>query len=171
LKRLTIFVLLIIACAGCSGALTATVTPPPAAQVFTPPSPPVFPTSPSCSDLARAEQIARDFIARYNAADLDGTLALVSENARNYIDAAGRFSVSSGVRVALRAHLEKQFRSADKFEISDVKAQVDPSNTPPLYAVTMNVARTTGTDKSTSMIQMAIECATGQLIIVAVIPN
>ncbi len=170
MKRL-VLIMLIFFCAGCSGALTPTLTPTIPVTIAVAPTPMPFPTSPSCNNMAGAEKNARDFIARYNASDVEGTLAFVSEKIQSYLDGSMGFNGASQAKNALRTFFAAQFQRGDKFEIREVKAQVDPANNPPLYAITMDVSRSVGGAVQRGMIQMAIECESRLIVIVAVITN
>lgn len=170
MKRIALF-LLIVLCTGCSGALTPTITPTIPITVVAAPTPLPNPTSPSCNNVPRSEQVARVFIASYNTGNGDAILGQLSDNMRGYFDGGQNFSAKTQIKVALRTYLPLQFKRKDKFEITDVKAQVDPGYQPPYYAVTITGSRSVEGATQNVSIQMGVECATGQIILIAIIPN
>jgi hypothetical protein len=171
LKRLAFITLTVLLAltAGCSGALTPTLTPTIAITVPPAPTPLPRPTSPQCNNLAGAEKVARDFIGRYNAADTDGVLSFVGDNVRRYIDGTMGFNLTAQPKTALIPYLKEQFRKKDRFEIGELTSRVNPSNLPPTYGLNLTVSRSVDNAIQKGTIEMGIECATNQIIIVAII--
>lgn len=171
LKRLA-FILAVVGLAlatGCSGALTPTLTPTKAISIPPAPTPLPRPTSPACNNLTGAEKVARDFLGRYNAADTNGVLGLVNDPVRRYIDGSMGISLSAQGKTALLPFLKAQFEKKDHFEITEITSRVDPGNLPPTYGLQLKVSRFVDNATQKGTIEMGIECATNQIIIVAII--
>lgn len=169
---LLIVLLLLSACAGTEASTSTFASSP---RQFTQSA--ALPTSgllspaPSCSEPAKAQQTAIDFLQKYNKADLDGAMKMIAPDLRQYIDAPTAFTATQQNFPDIRKHLAEMFAAHDTLTATQVDAAVEPSQVLIEYTVRIpNVTRTNSTLKNGAkgQIEMAVRCDTLLLSLIAI---